>query len=348
MPPARRRRAAPRARGGGGGAEEVIRAARAGACPPLLVMTGPDVFTRDALVALLRGACVAEGFEPFDEAMLWGDTASGEEIVGQAGMLPMGGKRRFVRVRLADRLREKDAACVGEYADDPAPKTSLVLTCEGGKSPLAAAMKGKGIHLEFPAPRDYQLARWIEMQADRLGIPIEAGASRALADRMGENWIGAFSELRRAAVSLPEGRRIGRDAIASLAGQGRDTNPFHLSDAILSREPARAVGILRDLHDAGVTGYAILGMLEAQLRRFLKMRARVDAGEPASRVIQSTSPTLPPAVRERLVRQLEGFRTAALVQAFRLAREADRAIKTGGSGTEPAHMEALVWRLCDL
>jgi hypothetical protein len=48
------------------------------------------------------------------------------------------------------------------------------------------------------------------------------------------------------------------------------------------------------------------------------------------------------------VKQLASFDSERVVAAFRILRETDHAIKTGGSAAEPGHMEALVWRLCAL
>lgn len=330
-----------------GSAEAIVAAIKGGKSPGVLLVTGKDVFTRDAALALIHEAVVDEGFEAFDDILLHGESASGDDIVMQSEVLPMGGRCRLIRVKRADALRDKDAEIIAEYAENPSPRTCLVLIAEDGKSPIVTALKG-GARLEFPPPRDYQLARWLEMQAAREGIPIENGFAQALADLMGESWIAAMSEMRRAAVALDKGQRLTRAMVEEMASQGRDTNPFHLGDAILSREPVRAVHILRSLRDAGSTGYMVLGMLEGQLRRFLKLRGQVDAGRSPQSVVQENSPTLPPAIKTRLAKQLASFDTERVVAAFRIVRETDLAIKTGGSAAEPGHMEALVWRLCAL
>jgi len=332
---------------GGASAESIVAALRGGEFPNVLLLTGRDIYTRDAMLAEIHEAAVTEGYEAFDDVVLHGDAASGDEVVLQAEVLPMGGRCRLVRVLRADALREKDAQAVAEYAQNPAPRSCLVLVAEDAKSPIVTALKGT-TRLEFPPPRDYQLARWLEMQAAREKIPIESGTAQALAELMGESFIAAMSELRRAGVALAPGQRITRAMVEEMASHGRDTNPFHLGDAILSREPVRAVRILRSLRDAGTTGYAALGMLEGQLRRFLKLRGQVDAGRSAQSVVQDNSPTLPPAIKARLVKQLTSFDTERVVEAFRVVRETDLAIKTGGSAAEPGHMEALVWRLCSL
>ncbi len=334
--------------GGGAAAASVIVAAiRGGQFPSVLLLTGRDLYTRDALLSEIRAAALTEGFEAFDDVVLHGDAASGDDVVLQAEMLPMGGRCRLVRVLRADALRDKDAEAVAAYAQNPSPRSCLVLVAEDAKSPIVTALKGCA-RLEFPPPRDYQLARWLEMQAEREAIPIESGTAQALAELMGESWVAAMSELRRARVALAPGQRLTRAMVEEMASQGRDTNPFHLGDAILSREPVRAVRILRSLRDAGTTGYAALGMLEGQLKRFLKLRGQVDAGRSPQSVVQENSPTLPPAIKTRLAKQLASFDTERAVAAFRVLRETDRAIKTGGSAAEPGHMEALVWRLCSL
>ena len=332
-----------------GGAEAVLSAIRKGEPPAVLLVTGRDTFTRDAVLEELRRCVLTEGFESFDEIVLSAESHSGEQVVSQAEALPMGGRYRLIRVRRAQKFKEKDAGVIAAYAESPAPTARLVLICDESKGPLVSKLKKVAAHLDCPPPRDYQLSRWIEAQAQRLGITLHTDAARALGEIMGENFIGAMSVLNRAAVHRDNDHSaITREEIEALAGQGRDTNPFHLGDAILSREPVRAIRILRSLYETGGTGYMILAMLEGQLRRFLGMRSRVDAGEPARSVVESTSPTLPPGVKARLTEQLETFDMPRLTRAFRIARETDRAIKSHGSGSEASYMEALVWRICAL
>jgi len=153
-----------------------------------------------------------------------------------------------------------------------------------------------------------------------------------------------MSELDKTALNAA-GARITRQMVEQQAGAGRDTNVFHFADAVLGAEPGRAVKILRDLGESGESGYMILGMLEGQLRRFLKMRAAMAEGRSSRSVVQAASPMLPPAIQSRLARQLETFDERRLIEAFRGARAADRAIKSHGSGAELAHIESLVWSI---
>jgi DNA polymerase III delta subunit len=330
----------------------VLAGASRGKAPELLVITGRDLYTRDAFLAELRALLVPEGFEAFNAAFLWGDEATGADIVSHAQMLPMLATpegRRFVLVRRADRLKEADAAAMEDYAAAPADTACVALVFEQGKAPVLAALKAWGTHLDFGAPRDYQLSRWLEAQAHRLKIAMEPDAARALAAMYGEDHIGAMSALQRAALEAGGGRpKVTRRLLEAQSTRDRDANRFHLADAILARDPARALTVLRNLDEAGETGFVLLGLVEGQLRRFLKMRGEMAAGEPARAVVRRNSPTLPPSIQDRLARQLESFDEARLVEAFRIARETDRAIKGAGSGNTLAHMESLVWRIASL
>ncbi|MGH9867737.1 MAG: DNA polymerase III subunit delta [Candidatus Polarisedimenticolia bacterium] len=330
----------------------VLAGASRGDVPPILAVMGRDLFTRDAFVDELRSLMVTEGFEAFNMVSLWGDDVTGARIVSHCEVLPMMAGpegRRFVLVRRADRLRESDAEPLQDYASAPAASTCLVLVFDQGKAPVLAALKEGVVFVDFPPPRDYQLARWLEGQSRRLGMALDAEAARLLAALHGEDHVGAVSALRRAALEAGGDRpRVTKHLVEAQATRDLDANRFHLADAIFGREPVRALAILRNLDEAGETGYALLGLIEAQLRRFLKMRADVDAGRPARTVVRDASPTLPPSVLERLARQLDGFDQRRLVEAFRLARRTDRAIKGSGSGNVLAHMESLVWRLSSL
>lgn len=326
---------------------EVIASARRGEPVPLVVVTGRDYFSRDAILAELRRALVTEGFEVFNYSVLSGEEVSGSELADQADMMAMGGGCRHLLVRRAEKIREKEVEPLLKYAAAPSPSSCVVYVFEELKGSAWTGLGKTTPCLDFPAPRDYQLARWLDAQARRLKVVLEPDAAKLLAEISGENHVGAFSDLQKAALAAGGGR-VTRKTIAEHIGSGRDTNVFHLTDAVMSREPVRALKILRDLHERGSTGYAIIGLLESQLRKFLKMRAKMAGGAPARSVVQSESPMLPPDVKARLVRQLESFDERRLMDAFGALRRTDRAIKSTGSGSELAHMEALVWRISAL
>ncbi len=341
-----RRETGPRAGGRGLDEPGIARALREGTLPPVLLATGRDYFTRDAVLEGLRKKLVPEGFEAFNYRVFSGEEVSGADLVRQAEPLPMGAGHRLLIVRRAEGLKQADCQVLAEYAASPVPTTVMVLVCGEGRPPVLAALRKAAHVADFPAPRDYQLGRWLEEQASRKQIPLESEAARVLAQIVGDDYVAAMSELERAALNT-KGKITAR-IVEELMTPRKDKNRFHLADAVLSRQPARAVKILRDLYDSGETGYAMLGALEAQLRRFLEMRARVSKGESPRSVVDATSPRLPPGIKAGIARQLQSFDEPALIAAFRMARETDRAIKSHGSGVELAHMESLVWRIAAL
>jgi DNA polymerase-3 subunit delta len=335
-------------RGGGRKTDpsDLASAIRSGEIPPVLILTGDDHFTREAIIDSLRSRCVPGGEEAFNYTSASGDEVSGGDLADMAETLPMGGDRRLIVVRRAEAIPQADAAILARYAASPAASTVLAFVCDGARAPILTALHQSTPVVDCAAPRDYQLAQWLERQAGLRNIRLDPGAARLLASIAGEDYVAAISYLDRAALSAAG--PVTRRAIEDLLPRSRDTNRFHLGDAILSREPARAIKILRDLFDAGETGYTILGLLESQLRKTLALRARVSAGESPSRVIQSIAPRLPPAVRARQAGHIESFDEKRIIGAFRIARETDRAIKSRSSGTELARMEAMIWRITAL
>src|SRR5262245_33012185 len=207
-------------------AAELLRMAAQGEAPPLFLVTGHDYYSRDAILAELRRLLVAEGFEAFDAAAISGEEVAGEGFADQAEMLPMGGMaggRRFLLVRRAEKIKERELPALSRYAASPAPTCCAVLVFTETKGPVLTALKKTAPVLDLPAPRDYQMARWLETQARRLRVPIEADAARAIAERAGEDHVEAMSELEKAALA-GGGRKITRAMIEDLAGPGRDTN----------------------------------------------------------------------------------------------------------------------------
>ena len=123
---------------------DLLQAAAKGEIVPMLLVTGQDWFSRDAVLAELRKTIVAEGFEGFDASTAGGEEITGEGLVNQADMLAMGGMAggsRYILVRRAEKIKERELEPLSRYAASPGPGSCLVLVFDEAKGAVLTALK---------------------------------------------------------------------------------------------------------------------------------------------------------------------------------------------------------------
>jgi DNA polymerase III subunit delta len=170
---------------------------------------------------------------------------SGEDVAAACNALGLFAvERRLVVVEHVERWKAPDVKAVGEYLKRPAPTTVLTLVGEDVKrdSALAKAVAKAGEVLAYDLPTrgrssKADLPKWVEQQFRERGIQIDAGASRALVELVGENADELATEVDKL-VTWAAGERIGEREVAELVPARAESPPFDLTDAWGGRDVA--------------------------------------------------------------------------------------------------------------
>src|SRR5881296_1872414 len=243
--------------------------------------------------------------------------------------------RGIEQMRRGSKLRQE----LLRYLAAPNPTTMLILVQSAGEEldPEFARL-ATAVAVE-PLPPE-RVVRWVAHRAKQVGLEMEPEAIALLVETAGPG-LGALAQELDKLAAVTAGRTATREDVAALAGVRRGQTMPHLVDPVLEQ--------------AGVTGVRILTALGTALIGTALARAELDRGTPRSRLtavlLQHLRLARPFGLGDwgetaaRWARWAEGWNSRELGQALRLARDADRALKSTTVTDEAGIVTQLVLQL---
>ena len=211
---------------------------------PVYLLMGDESYFIDALCEQLATGVLNEAERSFNQITVYGKDSEAGQVINLCRQMPMMGSYQVVIVKEAQQLRGLDKLSL--YTQKPSPTTILVI-CHKEKNvdKRSAFYKGCTAHgavLESVQPRDYEIIAWLQQFAKQQGLSIDPKALSMLTDHLGTDISKIANELRKLAVSLPEGTTKVTDAdIEANIGISKDFNNFELCKVVLTRDTARAL-----------------------------------------------------------------------------------------------------------
>jgi DNA polymerase-3 subunit delta len=299
---------------------------------PVYALHGSERMLITRAVEALRKATVGEGPRGLSEDHYEAAETRAIRVTDACRMLPMLSKWRFVLVRNAHEWKSEDLEAVATYANAPTPSTVLVLVADkfDGRTKTVAALKKKGLLFEAEPPREDDLVPWLEAEAKRRGATFAPGATTALVLAVGPN-LGALSDALERVHLYAAGRAITEEDIDEGVTNTRDVSRFDLPDAIVEKNPARALPLLhnvvkqlRQSKQREAAGLLILGLVASKLRQLARARDAMDKGEDLA------SAKIPPFLIGRVTAQARRWTAPQLSRALRICARLDERLKSGG------------------
>lgn len=213
---------------------------------PIYLLMGEESYFIDALSEQLSNSILGEAERAFNQLTVYGRDTEAGQVVNLCRQMPMMGSYQVVIVREAQQLKGLDKLSL--YTQKPSPTTILVI-CHKEKNAdkRSAFYKGcaaNGTVLESVRPRDYEIAAWLQQFISGRGLTIDAKALSMLTDHLGTDISKISNELRKLAVSLPEGTKRITDAdIEANIGISKEFNNFELCKAVAAKDMGRALMI---------------------------------------------------------------------------------------------------------
>jgi len=304
-------------------------------------LSGPADVLKDELVEAIADAVLDPGARDFNFDVRAAGDLDGEALHALVETPPMLADRRVVVVRGIEQWRKnaKSWDVLVRYLDHPSPSTVLILVHAGDDAPDPRAAKPT-VHVEIGPLKPEHVARWIQREAGRLELTLAEDAVAHLLASVGADLGILRQELAKLAAALPAGTRVSGADVGALVGVRRGETVHDWVDAVLHRDPARAIELLDVvLRQGSVTGVQLVMSLGTGLVGVRLARGLADGGTGWSR--------LPGAVFERIrAARPQGLRRGwrdeaqhwadaarawtpdALDRAIAAAAEADRRLKS--------------------
>jgi DNA polymerase III delta subunit len=216
-------------------------------------------------------------------------------------------------------------------------------TESGTKDPpsktLAEAIRSAGGEVRMlKAPREGELAAWIEARAREREIRLGPGVARELATRVGgfvrEGDVErqhqgriAVMELEKLTLRHPVGEPVTVDDVQELVAEAVPGSMWAFVDAVAMRQRARALELLERLID-DKPAPVLLAVLHRRIRELIEVQDRLERGESPGSLVRSMR--LVPFRAETLARQARGWTGPELDVALTGLVELDAQVKGVG------------------
>jgi DNA polymerase-3 subunit delta len=250
------------------------------------------------------------------------------------------GGRRVLVVRGGQDAKKDLAAALLQYARDPDPDVSMVITHAGGAKgkALADGLRDAGAKV-IPAAkitRHRERVDFVRAEVRRRGGVCAADAAEALLAAVGND----LRELLAACSQLvaDTGGRIGADTVARYYRGRAEVSGFTVADAAMVGDVPGALEALRWALHIGVDPVPIADALADGVRTV----ARVASAGRGSPYQLASALGMPAWKIERAQRQARGWTPDALVDAMQVAADCNAAVK-GGSDDRGYALEKAVF-----
>jgi DNA polymerase III delta subunit len=293
--------------------------------PPAYLVTGPSHLlvrrAADRILAELRDEAGGE----LDVAEVRGSDL-GEDALPDLRTASLFEAARAYVVRDAHLLPKAAARALQHTATSGTATATIVLLAPQTKpiTALAKAVKDLGGRVDVAPPKEWEVAAWRRLVVDELrlhGRTGEDGAVEAVLDAAGLSVDAIAEKVAQAVLAAPPGQPVTREQVEQVVVGHGSRGGFAVADAMLAREPAEALRLLRGCHDAGDHPVMVLGALTFKVRQLIAVAAKVDG--PAS----GLSVSRPQASRLQALRSR--FGPGELTAALQHLAACDLEIKSG-------------------
>lgn len=258
--------------------------------------------------------------------------------------------RRVIVVREVGRWNTDEVAPLLAYLEDPLDSTALVLVAGGGQTApkLAAAAKAKG-RVISTAVDSRKAGDWILERVRQSGLALDAGATAALRDHLGEDAGRLVPILAVIEAAYGKGVPLRVDDIEPYMGQAGSVTPWAFTDLIDGGKVEEALEHLHRLMEGGdrhpLVILAILHRHVTSLMRVDSPSIRTEGQAAEAMGIAKGRSTFP---AKKALRSAQQWGSANIAEAVGLVADAEVDIKGDSAWPEAAVLEVLVARLCRL
>lgn len=309
---------------------------------PAILLAGDEPYLIDkVLAAVLEGVVTVPGAEAFDVELRDADELTGEGYEALVSALPLMNDRRVVVIRNVPSVSAEVRDRLKKTLAEKVPSLCLIGT--GGPAMRGNLYKiweknGARIACELPrkSPRskqiDFDFERWLAARARAdFGKRMEREAAHLLAET-GADLQTLHVELEKAALHAGDAETITRADVEAVCTGGTLGTVWEWCDAVGSGDTDRALGLVRQLLDAGESAYRLVPLLATHFCR-LGVVVELESRDP--KAIMAALPGRSwYAMAKGLSDQARSHTPESVARALDLLATADRLLKSSSRDEE--------------
>jgi DNA polymerase III delta subunit len=296
---------------------------------PAYLICGDDDAKIDAWRARVRRRAEEErgpgGLETFDAR-----AAEPPEIVAALTALTFDPGTRYVLVDDVGAWKAAQLEPLEAILAEMPPETVLVAIVRGkALKQLAKAVASAGGEVrEYPAPKPWELPKWIVERGRELGLQVDQEAAKELVALVGVGQQRLSRELEKIALAIHPSTNVTVANVDDLAA--RDTAPqaYDLADALVAGDLKATLALAEQLESHGERPGRLVYPVVRRLREVHRAASLLDQGVPESRVGEALK--APPWLVKKTVARAKKADRAALERAICIFADLEIDMRGGG------------------
>jgi DNA polymerase-3 subunit delta len=311
---------------------------------PAYLIVGDDAPKVETALKRLRQRIIRESGSDLNISEFDASAEGAATVVNAANTMAFLGGVRLVLVKHVEAWNRSEKEIVAAYLASPAPDACLCLVAESLPSSdlLRTAMQRQGEVLEYQAPRESDLPRWLQGEAARLGSRLGTREALLLVQRCGTNQNLLLRELEKLSLYAEAGP-ITEEDIHRLGSVTVEARVFDLVDALaLGRGPA-AFSTAADLLADGEE----VSLLFSRILRHFQQLSRVAALREEGRDMRAIQEELKlkPYPAKKLFEQAAHLGSEGVARRLAILAEADARLKGMSPLPEEVELQLCLGRL---
>ncbi|MES2588371.1 MAG: DNA polymerase III subunit delta [Bacteroidota bacterium] len=211
---------------------------------PVYLLHGEEPYYIDILSKAIENEVLEEHERDFNQTIVYGKDVDVASLISEAKGYPMMAERRFVLIREAQEIKQKDFEFIENYLNNVNPTTVFVLAYKykkyDSRTKFFKEISKVGEVFLSEKVKEYQLTNWIDAYLKSIDYLITPKASKLLADFLGNDLSRIVNELDKLSILIQKGTTINEIHIEENIGISKDFNVFELVNAIQTRDVPKA------------------------------------------------------------------------------------------------------------
>ncbi len=325
--------------------QELIREIEAGRVSPVYLFSGEEDYLKEEALRRIKETLIKPEFLPFNYDLLSGKEIEGRELMNKLLTQPVGGGKRLIVIRDAQKLNPSVKEKIMEYLENPSQDVCLILWTPQVdlKKRFYATIEKEGRSVVFYSLKDRELSLWVRNYLYQRKKKISLQALNLLIERVGNDLGEMAGELEKLLIHIEERAEIDLEDVESLVGAVKTHTIFELTEALGKKKEKEALAILSRMMDGGTSATEILYMVVRQFRLLLRTKNLLEKKLSQGAIIQALA--LRPFVVKNLISQAKNFPLTRLIESFENLLQAEVEIKSSIK-TPRMVLELLILKLC--
>jgi DNA polymerase III delta subunit len=296
---------------------------------PAYLICGDDDAKIDAWRARVRRRAEDErgpgGLETFDAR-----ASEPAEIVGALSALTFDPGTRYVLVDDVGAWKAGELGPLEAILAEMPPDTVLVAIARGkALKQLSKAVEQAGGEVrEYPAPKPWELPKWILERGRELGLQVDQEAAKELVGLVGTSQQRLSRELEKLELAVHPSTSITVADVELLAASDTAPQAYDLADALVAGDLRATLALAEQLESHGERPGRLVFPVVRRLREVHRAASLLDRGMPESKVGEALK--APPWLVKKTVARAKKADRAALERAICVFADLEIDMRGGG------------------